>query len=176
MPDEHQIVDRLFTIFKKLPPCRDEFQQWAVDVMPEYQNILDECGLGAYAVVGGYPNDHWLDEIKLRAPWGEELDVPSPEEVGEDETSPGGSETLRDPAFVFRVEDGPTWCIESLARFFTELCSKVTISDRVQNMREAIRYLEALCADPDFKRSDRYLKEAMLHISVAMRPEPEIVE
>lgn len=82
MLSKTEIHNRLKALFQEYEPCPEEYQQWAVEVMPGYQNLLNDMGLGIYTVVGHHPSDKWLDAIHVREPWGEELSVPDPDTNG----------------------------------------------------------------------------------------------
>jgi hypothetical protein len=95
---------------------RDEFTQWAVDAMQEFQELLDDVlGLHGYAVVGQYPNDHWLDEIAVRLPWGEERTVHGFDVYEEDEPGDAAYATLVD--FFAKLRDEHD--VDPLARAIT---------------------------------------------------------
>lgn len=172
--NEQDIINRL--VKKCTEFQQDDYDEWAIEAIPIYQEILDDLGLTAFSVVGGHPNDGNVDCIVLRMPWSEEDTFPDPEWIED------CGKTTYDPKYIVEDDEGEPYCyIRELVLFFVKLGEKVKTFDRVKNMREAINYLEAAIytepgegsAPPNPEERNRLLQEAMLHVSIAMRPEPE---
>lgn len=180
---EEQIIDRLKAVCEKFQT--DEYDEWAAEAIPVYQQILDDAGLVSFAAMAGQPNGDFVDEILLRTPWGDEKTFPDPEMIdAEGKTTYLAKYVIERAARIDEQEWSPHCYIEQLVIFFMEQIGRVRTLDRVKNMREAINYLEAaICAEEPTsgastpfvhkpEERDRCLKEAMVHVSVAMRPEP----
>lgn len=176
MLSEQEIIDRLDAQCSEFQ--RDDYDEWAVGAIYVYQGILEEMGLGTFAVVDGHPNDGNLDTIIVRTPWGEELGVPDPEDIDDDErTTYEPKYLVTVPVYKDGVEVGeePHCYIRELVLFFVKLVEGVKTLNRAQNMREAINFLEAaICAQaptkgtPDPEERDRCMQKALLHASIAM--------
>lgn len=64
------------TLIVDCPMRRSDWHAWAVEVMPDLQDMLDGIGLHAYVVVAGAPNGDGFDALRVRCPSGAEHDFP----------------------------------------------------------------------------------------------------